>query len=536
MNAKTSYPYTKTLPQELEQFITQEASSIKPVVSAMQEVILIYLKEISYYLLKLKRFTTDNKIIMENVIEAVSGIIANIDFNQEEFRKLIGLLSGGLTQSKINYLNICERNEIQPELLKPFFKHSDNMTMEELLRIAQEDLKKRNQYSKEQKDSFDKIFSLTKNICLKIIQIKSYKKNYDDAYNVMLALLNALNTETDSRIKDTIEKGLSEQRRLTNRLLLIQEDAHGKRQSINIPFSPKYGKCILVSGIDLMQLQAVLEAVKNKKIDVYTHGMTMLAAHGLAKFKKYPNLVGHFGRGADNSLFDFAAFPGAILMTRYLFQKVEYLYRPRLFTTDLYAPSGVGKITNNNFDVLIKAALDTKGFSSQQQEAILKIGYKQKELEARIDEIVSQFKHKQIKYLFLMGLLPYENDYKSYFKRFFELAPKNCYILSFTYDKIKESVLQLDAFYDYLFIYGLLEKINAKIKLQELDVTALITKCDRYTVANIINFINMEIKKIYMCKCPQTLVNSTIEETLKNVFDVKEFSAAEKDLMEILSK
>lgn len=533
---KTPYPYSKTLPQELEQFITQEASSAKPAVSAMQEVILVYLKEISYYLLKLKKFTTDNKIIMENVIEAVSGIIANIDYNIQEFRKLIELLSQDLTQLKIQYLNICERNEIKPELLKPFFKHSDNLAMEEMLRIAQEELKKRSQYSNEQKDLFERVFSIIKNICLKIIQIKSYKRNYDDAYNIMLNLLNTLNSLEDSRVKDIIENGLRELRRLTNRLLSAQEEAHGKRQSIYIPFVPRYGKCILVSGIDLMQLQAVLEAVKNKKIDVYTHGMTMLAAHGLAKFKKYPNLVGHFGRGADNSLFDFAAFPGAILMTRYLFQKVEYLYRGRLFTTDLYAPNGVGKIKDNNFEPLIQAALDTKGFSAQQQEAILRISFKQKEMEARVDEIISQFKHKQVKHLFLLGLLPYENEYKDYFKKFFELKPANCYIFSFTYDKIKESVLQLDAFYDYLFIYGLLEKINLKIALKELDTTALITKCDRYTIANVINFINMGIKKIYKCKCPETIINPALAETLKNVLDVKEFSAPEKDLMEILSK
>lgn len=534
-----SYQYNKTaLPQEFEQFISEEASSLKPALSVMQEVILIYLKEVSYYLVKLKRFTSNNKIIMENVIEAISGIIANIDYDSEQFRKLIDILSQDLTQSKILYLNMCERNEIAPDLLKPFFKHADNTTMEEMLQKAQQSLLKRKSYTQEQKDSFDVIFLLIKNICLKIIQIKSYRKNYEDAYNAILSLLNIMNYEafTDSPTKQIIEKGTAEHNRLTKRLLLAQEEAHGKRQSILIPFTPKSGKSILVSGIDLTQLQAVLEAVKNNKIDVYTHGMTMLAAHSLSKFKKYPNLVGHFGRGSDNSLFDFAAFPGAILMTRYLFQKVEYLYRGRLFTTDLYAPSSVGKIKDNNFDPLIQAALDTKGFSKEQQESILKISYKQKELEARIDEFVTKLQHKQIKHLFFLGLLPYESEYKEYFTKFFELMPKNCYALSFIYNTIKESTLQLDAFYDYLFIYALLEKMSKKRPLRELDISFLITKCDRYTIANIINFINMGIKKIYMCKCPATLLNPTIEETLKNVFGVKEFSSAEKDLLEILSK
>lgn len=532
-----SYQYIKTaLPQEFEQFITEESGSLKPAVSVMQEVILIYLKELSYYLIKLKKFTTNNKIIMENVLEAISGIIANVDYNPEQFRKLVDILSQDLTHSKNLYLNQCEKNEIKPELLKPFFKHSDNSSMDEMLNKAQQSLLKRESYTPEQKEFFDVIFLLIKNICLKIIQIKSYKRNYEDAYNTILNLLNTINAEIDSITKEAIEKGLLEHRRLTNRLSLFEEEAYGKRHSVSIPFNAKNGKCILVSGIDLTQLQAVLEAVKSQKIDVYTHGMTMLAAHGLSKFKKYPNLAGHFGKGSENSLFDFAAFPGAILMTRYLFQKVEYLYRGRLFTTDSFAPSGVAKINDNNYEPLIQAALDTKGFSNQQLESILKVGYKQKELEAQADEFISKFKHNQVKYLFLVGLLPYENEYKPYFKKLFELSPKNCYILSFTYDKTRENILQLDAFYDYLFIYGLLEKINKINALKDLDITVLITKCDRYTIANIINFINMGIKQIYMCKCNQILINPTIQETLKNVFEVKEFSAPEKDLMEILSK
>lgn len=531
-----SYQYNKTLPQEFEQYITEEASSAKPALSVMQEVILIYLKELSYYLLKLKKFATDDKIIMENVIEAVSGIIANIDYNHSQFRKLIEILSKDLTRSKNLYLTLCERNEVKPELIKPFFKHADNFTMEEMLISANKNLQARNSLPKEQKDSFDLIISLIKNLCLKILQIKSYKKNYEDAYNSIISLLNPLNFETDSGVKDITEKAIFQHDRITKRLSLAQVDAHGKRQGISIPFNPKYGKCILVSGIDLTVLEKVLEAVKNKKIDVYTHGMTMLAAHGLANFKKYKNLVGHFGKGSDSSLFDFAAFPGAILMTRYLFQKVEYLYRPRLFTTDSYAPSGVGKIKDNNFEPLIQAALDTKGFSQQQIEAILRAGYKQKELEARCDEIVNKFRNKQIKYLFIMGLLPYENKYSDYFKKIFELIPKNVYVLSFTNDAVKENILHLDVFYDYLFIYNILERINRKLNLTTMDITFFITKCDLYTTANIINFINMGIKKIYMCKCDQKLINPAIGETLKNIFEVKEFSTPEKDLTEILSK
>lgn len=260
----------------------------------------------------------------------------------------------------------------------------------------------------------------------------------------------------------------------------------------------------------------------------------MLMAHTLPKFKKYTHLVGHYGKSTDNCLFDFATFPGAILTTRYLFQKTEYFYRGRLFTTDSFAPSGIIKIVDNNFEPLIKSALEAKGFTKKQREEIARVGFRQKQMEEKVKEVIGKMAKNELKHLYIIGLLNSSVGYKDYFDKFLSLMPNNCYALSLSYDKNAENILHVDSFYDYIFIYKVLEKINENHPLSKLNITIFITKCDQYTITNIINFVNMGIKNIYLSKCIPSLISPRLAQTLNKSFGVKEFSDPQKELSDTL--
>lgn len=533
------YDYYKSTPCEYDEFICKGICSISPSMSSLQETILIYLKEMAYYLLKLKDFGATNSIIKENIIEAISGIITHVDYNHEKFQRLIIILAQDLSQTKALYACLCEKNNSKLDFLKTHFKHGKDLDVAEIIKRGERYYIKRNTYyTVEQKNLFDVIFVLIKNICVKIIQIKSYKKDYENAYNSILILLNAMNFENMkiSEVKSIIETCTSEYYNIVKELSEAQEEAYGKRESVYISFAPRNGKAILVSGIDMTQLEAVLEATKNRGIDVYTHGITMLMAHTFSKFRDYPNLAGHFGKCSDTSLFDFAAFPGAILMTRYLFQRVEYLYKGRIFTTDSFAPSGIVKIHDNDFEPLIQAALKSKGFTKAQQKVILRVGFRQKEIEEKVKELSTKMDKNEIKHLYIIGLFHHENEHQEYFDKFLSLMPKDCYAISLSHEKNEENILHIDSFYDYLFIYKILEKFNEIKPLEQLKITIFITKCDQYTITNIINFINMGVKSIYLCKCLPTLVNPAMFETMRKTFGVKGFSTPEQDLKETLSE
>ncbi len=531
------YDYYQSTPCEYDELVSKGICPINPTLSALQEVILSYLRELAYYILQLKELGANNEIIKEHVIEAISGVISNIDYNQIQFQRLLEVIAQDLSQAKSLYSKLCTQNNLEANFLKSAFKSGQKFEATEIIKKGEKSYIQRNaDLTSEQKSLFDIMLFLLKNLCIRIIQIRSYEKDYDNAYNAILVLLNTMNTiDIDFYdAKSTIEKCTSAYYDIVKALCFAQEEAHGERKSVYIQFAPRNGKAILVSGIDMTHLEAVLEATKDRGVDVYTHGITMLMAHTLSKFRTYPHLVGHFGKGADNSLFDFAAFPGAILATKYLFQKVEYLYRGRIFTTDSFASSGIIKIKDNNYEPLIQAALESKGFTKKQQEMIIRVGFRQKEMEEKVQDVIGKMERNEIKRLYIIGLLNYASDYKEYFEKFLELMPADCYALSLAYDKNEENILHVDSFYDYLFIYKVLEKINEKRSLNQLKISIFITKCDQYTIANIINFVNMGIKSIYLCKCLPSLINPAMVTTMRKTFNLNEFSTPEEDLAKTL--
>lgn len=523
---------------EYDEFILRGFCSTNPSLSALQEVILMLLQELSHYLLNLYEFGAKNDQINDGIIEALSGIITNIDYDDDHFKELVINLAKNLGQAKGLYSKFCADSQTKCSFLKTFFKHIKKASVSDLIKKGEKHYISRNtEFSIEEKNLFDIIILLAKRICLKIIQIKSFNKDYESSFLTILKLLNALNFENFSvnEIKDLIEKSNEEYVNLSKRLYDAQEERYGKRESVYIPFSARNGKAILVSGVDMVELEMVLEATKDKGIDIYTHGLVMLMAHTLEKFRAYPHLVGHFGKGSDNSLFDFAAFPGAILMTRYLFQKVEYLYRGRLFTTDSFAPRGIIKIKDNNYEPIIHAALEAKGFTKEQQELIQRVGFRQKEMEEKVLDVIKKMEKNEIKHLYFIGILNHESEYKAYFDKFLEIMPQDCYAVSLSHDKNAENVLHVDSFYDYLFIYKIFEKFNEIKPMSEFNITIFITKCDQYTIPNIINFINLGIKNIYLGNCLPSLVNPAMFETLKKVFCIKSFTNPKDDLKDTLS-
>ena len=98
-----------------------------------------------------------------------------------------------------------------------------------------------------------------------------------------------------------------------------------------VPVKPVPGKCILVSGHDLIMTKRVLEVCEPLGINVYTHG-ELLPAHGYPSLKKHKNLVGHFGGAWMRQSVEFPHFPGAILLTTNCLTEPRNTYRGRLFT------------------------------------------------------------------------------------------------------------------------------------------------------------------------------------------------------------
>lgn len=533
------YNYYQTNQPGYEECLSKGICSVNPALTSLQEVILLYLKELAFYLLKLKDLGIDNKQIKNDIIDALSDIIADVSYDQEHFQDVTSRLFDDLSQAKTLYMNLCQKHNMEFQALKTYFRPSKKYSLSEAIKKGEKYfLKKTSLYKPMQKNLFDIMLFLVKSVCINIIDLKSFDVESNEAYHAILSVLNAMNfydiSEQDAL--QQIESFIKIYYNIINTLHGTKVSIYGEVTPTEVSFSIRPGKAILVSGSDLKDLELVLKASKDKNIDVYTHGIEMLMGHTLPKLKAYPNLIGHYGGSPENTLIDFASFPGAILMTRHSMQRVEYLYRGRLYTTDAISPRGVARIRDNNFEPLINSALDARGFTKAQQKPPMKVGYNEEEIMKTTNQIVDKIEKNEIRHIYFIGLLNYAMNQKHYFDKFMNLIPDDCFAFSLSYDKQAKNIMHIDSFYDFTLFYKILNEISNRIALDKINISVFLTKCDKHTISNVLNLKSMGIRDIYMCKCPPTLVNPTLIEALKDIFNIKDFSTPEEDIKRTLAE
>lgn len=530
----------QTIPQENDECLTRGICPVNPTLSFLQEVLLLYIKELSFYLLKLKDFGVTNDTIKNTITYVIFNIITNAEYNQEQFQETISKLDEEIEQSKALYENFCEKNQEGAQFVKTYFKRGKKFSMTDAIKKGEKYfLKKTGNFTPIQKDLFDIMLFLVKSIGLKIVEAQRLGSEYDDAYYATLTILNAMNLNinefSEEKAKEEIKKTIEIYYDIVGQVFNSQKEIYGELSQTEVSFSTEIGKSVLVSGSDFKKLEMVLKATENTQINVYTHGLEMLMAHAFPKLRSHPNLKGHFGAGLDTSLIDFASFPGAILMTKASTQKVEYLYRGRLYTLDHIAPPGVVKIKDMNFEPLIKSALDSKGFVFAQQKPPIKVGFSEKDVMKKIDEIFDKLTNNEIKHLYIVGLLNYPTFNKQYFDTLFELIPKDCYSIALCCHHGAENIYHLDAFYDYSLIYQILKELKERVKLNEANISVFLTKCDKHTISNLLYLKNIGIKNVYTCKCPPNLINPTLINTLKEHFGIMEITDPVADIRQTLN-
>lgn len=527
---------SKTITEENNECLMKGICSINPTLSSLQEIILVYLKGLSFYLLKLKDLGVVKENYKDLIISAFFSIITNAEYNQEQFHETIIKLYDSILQLKALYEKTCQEKDVDIEILKAYFKYSKNFDLSTAMRKGERYfLKKSQSFTPKQKDLYDIMLILGKGLGILLIELQKLGKTHDEAYYALLSILDTEKPKdfSEEKIKKQINIIINVFYDAAKTLFETKIERYGKLlPQIEVSFSTELGKAILVSGSDFKKLEMVLKAVENTKIGVYTHGIEILLAHAHPKFHSHSNLKGHFGSGLESSLIDFATFPGAILMTKAALQRVEYLYKGRLFTTDPIPPTGIVKIKNDDFIPLVKSAFEARGFTKAQQKPPIRVGFEEKEIDKKIKIIIDKIQKKEIKHLYIVGLLNFPSVNKEYFQKFFELLPKDCFAISFSYPTNKENSIYLDSFYNYVLFYKILEKIPFK----EINMSIFLTRCDKYTIVNLLYLKHVGIKNVYMCKCPPTLINPSLIKTLQETFEIKEFSDPKKDIEQTLAK
>ena len=193
--------------------------------------------------------------------------------------------------------------------------------------------------------------------------------------------------------------------------------------------TPVAGKAILVSGHDLGDLAAILEATKDTGINVYTHG-EMLPAHSYPKLHAYPHLAGNYGTAWQNQHQEFAAFPGPIVMTSNCLIEPQPAYRNRIFTMGPVGWPGVRHLTHADLALVVRAAQALPGFAETGPEKTILVGFGRDTVLSAAETVIGAVKSGAIRHFFLIGGCDGAAPGRNYYTEFAEQAPDDTMLLT----------------------------------------------------------------------------------------------------------
>ncbi|WP_010546366.1 hydroxylamine reductase [Sphingomonas elodea] len=197
-----------------------------------------------------------------------------------------------------------------------------------------------------------------------------------------------------------------------------------------VRITPRAGKCLLVSGHDMGDLEAILQQTEGTGVLVYTHG-ELLPANAYPGLKTFPHLAGNYGGAWQDQQKDFDAFPGAIVMTsNCLINPNLKGYGDRIFTAGPVGWNGLPHLTDHDFRPAIACALAQPGFAEDAAETTITIGFARNTVMGVADTLLGMIGTGEVKNLFLIGGCDGARPGRNYFHDLAVATPKDSLVLT----------------------------------------------------------------------------------------------------------
>lgn len=519
----------------------------KPEVSNLQDLLLHTVKGLSLYAAEGRKVGVVDADVNHFTVEAIFSTLTNVNFDAARFQKLI---------------NQCV--ELTERMKEKVAAAGGNTTFADPsanLKIAQ-DLEGLIKQAEElghvvSKDAATDIQSLQQTLVYGLKGISAYAdhakilgqeddKVYAFIHEAMAALANK-----ELSLNDWV--GLVLKCGEANLWAMELLDAantgkFGHPVPTEVPLGHKKGKCILVSGHDLLDLANLLEQTEGKGIYVYTHG-EMLPTHGYPELKKYKHFYGHFGTAWNNQRKEFPTFPGAILMTTNCIQDPKD-YMENIFTTGLVGWPGVTHVKNGDFSAVIERALAMPGFEEDKDKGSVMVGFGRNTVMSVADKVIAGVKEGAIKHFFLVGGCDGAKAGRSYYTEFVEKAPQDTIILTLAcgkfrfFDKKLGDIGGIPRLLDvgqcndaYSAIQIAVALANAfECGVNDLPLSLVLSWYEQKAVAILLTLLHLGIKDIRLGPSLPAFISPNVLDVLVKNFNIKPITTAEADLAAILGK
>jgi hydroxylamine reductase len=324
---------------------------------------------------------------------------------------------------------------------------------------------------------------------------------------------------------------------------------YGHPVPTQVPLGAKKGKAILVSGHDLKDLEEILKQSEGKGINVYTHG-EMLPCHGYPELKKYPHFYGHYGTAWQNQAKEFAAFPGAIVMTTNCIQKPKASYADNIFTTGLVGWPGLTHIGDKDFTPVIEKALELKGFAEDTDKGSVMVGFARNTVMSVADKIIGAVRNKDLRHFFLVAGCDGAKPGRNYYTEFVEKVPSDCAVLTLACGKFRffdknlgdiggiPRLLDIgqcnDAYSAIQIAVALAKAFDCGVN--DLPLSMVLSWYEQKAVAILLTLFYLGIQDIRLGPSLPAFITPNVLDVLVKNFAIKPISTPAKDLAAILGE
>lgn len=324
--------------------------------------------------------------------------------------------------------------------------------------------------------------------------------------------------------------------------------AYGHPEPTRVRVTPVQGKCILVSGHDLKDLDALLQQTEGKGINVYTHG-EMLPCLAYPGLKKYSHLVGNYGGAWQDQAKEFDEFPGSILMTTNCIQRPRQSYKSRIFTTGLVQWPGVEHVTNDDFSAVIDAALAADGFTEDAPEQYITIGFGHNAVMNVADKVIDAVKAGQIRRFFLIGGCDGAKSGRDYYTDLATSVPDDCVIMTLACGKYRFNKLEFgdiggiprlldigqcnDAYSAIQIAVALANAFECGVN--DLPLSIVLSWYEQKAVAILLTLLHLGLQGMRIGPSLPAFVGPNVLDVLVKNFDLTPIDSAEADLATMLA-
>jgi hydroxylamine reductase len=522
-------------------------------VSNLQDMLVRLLQAVSVYAQAARKVGVIDAEIDAYVPQAFFATLTNVNFDAERIIDFTTRAENYLQQLKARYLAACAAQGVAPEVLS---KAADyQLPKDRTVLLAQAITMAPNR---------DKASAGADALGLRLLCLYGLKGAA--AYMEHARVLGQTDVEVAARFHDfmaflgddptdveALFKCAMDIGHLNFRIMAMLDqgstDTFGHPVPTRVNMKPVKGKALLVSGHDLHDLELILQQTVGKGINVYTNG-EMLPAHAYPAFKKYPHLVGNYGSAWQNQQAEFAAFPGAIVMTsNCMIDPNVGNYGDRIFTRSIVGWPGVHHVEGNDFSVVIDQALALPGFTADETPHYTTTGFAHNALMQAAPAVIDQVKAGNIKHFFLIGGCDGDKNERSYYTELAKSVPQDSVILTLACGKFRFNDLEFgdingiprlldvgqcnDAYSAIQLALALAEAFGCGVN--ELPLSLVLSWFEQKAIVILLTLLALGVKDIRVGPTAPAFLTANLVGILNQQFGLKLITTPEQDLQDMLA-